>query len=88
MFAEKFEEDFEMAVIKIQQFVKVDYKEASLLGSCIAHAYFEVEGDAVELANKFDLRQYELAALTKNKNLYQKKCADYEEHWCASNHAE
>lgn len=76
MFSDNFDEVAEMAIIKIQSKINVTYQDAILLGSCIAHAYFEIEGDAMILANKFDLEEFELAALTKDKEFFHKK---YEE---------
>jgi len=73
MFAERFDEVTEIAIIKIQSKIKVTYQDAILIGSCIAHAYFEIEGDAMTLANRFDLQEYELAALTKDKSFFHKK---------------
>lgn len=72
MFEDQFEEATEVAIIKIQSKINVTYDDAILLGSCIAHAYFEIEGDAMILANKFDLDDYELAALTKDKKFFEK----------------
>jgi hypothetical protein len=77
MFEDRFDDDFEMAIIKIQQGINVAYDDAILLGNCIAHAYFEIEGDAMILANKFDLTIPELAALTGNKGFYQKESEEY-----------
>lgn len=77
MFADQFEEHLEMAIIKIQSKINVTYEDAVLLGSCIAHAYFEIEGDAVILANNFDLEEYEIAALTKDKTFFDKKYNEF-----------
>ena len=72
MYAEKFDETLEWAVIKIQQKIDVRYDEALLLGHCIAHTYFEIKGDAALLAERFNLSEVELAALTRDKDFYHK----------------
>lgn len=88
MFAEKFDEHLEVAVIKIQNVVNIHYQEALQLGYCIAYAYFEIEGDAMILSHKFGLFEYELAALTRDKKFYQKKYDEYVENGFISYHAE
>ena len=68
-----YDEVLELAVIKIQAQVKVRYDDALMLGKCIAYAYFEIEGDAAILAEKFNLSEVDLAALTRDTEFYNKK---------------
>lgn len=88
MFDEKFDEYFEIAIIKIQSKINVHYDDAVLLGNCIAHAYFDIEGDAMILANRFDLYEHELAALTGNKEFFYKKYNEFIVHRFVSARAE
>lgn len=65
---EVFEKYEESGVEKIQKNLSISYKDAILLGQCIAHAYFDAE--MKDLANKYDLSECELAALANNESLF------------------
>ncbi len=66
----------ESAIDKIRKKISVTYQDAELIGHCIAHTYFEIEGDADILVSKFDLDEVELSALTKDEKFFMQK---YEE---------